>query len=98
MIRHVLQALQIHTMAALNLPRSILKQLEGMFSKFLWGYNDQPSRRVWRAWDRIAFPVQENGLGVRKLDSILETFTCKMWWKIQHQSGIWAAYLNGVTI
>ena len=43
LVRHVLQVMPIYQFAVMNPPKVILKRLERMFVKFLWGANvDQP--------------------------------------------------------
>lgn len=97
LIRHVLQALPIHTFAALNPPLGVLRELEGFFSKFFWASSPDQPRRIWRSWDWLTYSIQENGVGVRKLEDILKAFSCKLWWKIHCAQGIWATYVRAIT-
>lgn len=97
LIRHVLQALPIHTLAAMNPPLGILRELEGLFSKFFWSNSTDNPRKVWRNWNWLSFPIEENGIGVRKLEDVLLAFTCKLWWKISCLTGIWARYIRAIS-
>lgn len=97
LIRHVLQALPIHTFAALNPPLGVLRELEGFFSKFFWASSPDQPRRIWRRWDWLTYSIQENGVGVRKLEDIWKAFSCKLWWKIHCAQGIWATYVRAIT-
>lgn len=64
LIRHVLAAISLHVLASMEPPKGILDQLENLFSKFLWAYVEERSRKIWRSWSRVVFPVLENRLGV----------------------------------
>lgn len=97
LIKHVLSTIPIHVMAALDLPKGILDQLERIFSNFLWGKSDDSQRRVWRSWHRITFPFDENGLGIRKLHDVLSSFSCKLWWKWRTGSCLWSRYISSIS-
>lgn len=78
-------------------PKSVLLHIERIFSKFLWGVTEQHQRRVWRSWDRMSFPVRENGLGFRRLQEIFLAYYCKLWWKWRGNLGLWAHYVHQVS-
>lgn len=42
----------------------------------------------------MAKPVDENGLGLNQLEVIMDSFSCKLWWKIKQNIGVWAAYIS----
>lgn len=98
LIKHVLTAIPMHIMAVMEPPLAVLDELEGIFSRFLWGSNANGHRRVWRSWKKVAFPVQENGLGVRRLTDIVASFSCKLWWKWRTNTGVWAKYINSIKV
>ncbi|CAI9102974.1 OLC1v1001377C1 [Oldenlandia corymbosa var. corymbosa] len=56
-------------------PVSVLKEMERKCQRFLWHGGNEEKRRHWRAWDRLTFPTSENGLGLRKFDDVLSTFS-----------------------
>lgn len=55
------------------------------------------SRRIWRAWDMVSFPVQENGLGFRRLRDVVKSYSCKLWWKWGNGLGIWSSFVQQVS-
>lgn len=93
LIKHVLSAIPLHTLAVLEPPKQVLRQMELLFSRFFWG-NDKHS---WRSWRNIAFPLQENGLGVQSLGDIVAGYSCKMWWKWKLGIGFWARFANALS-
>lgn len=94
LIKHVLSAIPIHVMSALQPPKGTLNQLERLFSNFLWGRSEDSQRRIWRSWSRIAFPYDENGLGIRRLHDLVLAFSCKLWWKWQTGMCLWSKYVS----
>lgn len=49
LIKHVLTAIPMHIMAVMEPPLAVLDELEGIFSRFLWGSDANGHRRVWRS-------------------------------------------------
>lgn len=96
--KHVLQSKPLFLFAALPPPKSVLQQLEHLFAQFLWGSSEQYSKRVWRSWERMSFPVAENGLGFRRLVDLEHSYACKLWWKWRLGEGLWATYVDMVSI
>lgn len=80
-------------MVALDPPKQILHQPEAKFALFLWVSTASQPRRHWRCWHRQTLPLNENGLAVRKLDDVVDSFACKKWWKLINHAGIWATYV-----
>ncbi|CAA0810123.1 Unknown protein, partial [Striga hermonthica] len=78
-------------------PKAILRQVEKLCSNLLWARDDSNLKRVFRAWDRLTFPVAENGLALRSLEDVLRAFSCKIWWKWCTGKGLWARYLQQVS-
>lgn len=65
LIKHVLSSIPLHVFASLQSPKTVLRQLEQLFSSFFVA-NGVP-KKVWRSWSRVCMPLQEKGLGVRSL-------------------------------
>lgn len=79
LLKHVLASIPVCYFAAMEPPKSVIAQLETMFSRFLWGSEDASPRRTWRSYQRVAYPFAENGLGLRRLEDIIAAFSCKLW-------------------
>lgn len=94
LINHVLAAIPLHVLAALDPPKQILQQIESKFARFFWGTSESQMKRHWCSWDRVARPKAENGLAVRKLEDVALSFACKKWWKLINRSGIWAEFIS----
>lgn len=78
-------------------PQTIILHMERLMSRFLWGSDDSSPRRIWRSWERLAYPVSENGLGLRRLSEVVRAFSYMLWWKWRLGLGIWSNFLHSVT-
>lgn len=81
LIKHVLAAIPLHTLAVLEPPKGVLQKIEKLFADLLWGRDQDQQKRHWSRWSRLSFPYAEGGLGVRNVADILASFSCKLWWK-----------------
>nr|XP_027102937.1 uncharacterized protein LOC113724209 [Coffea arabica] len=78
LIKHVLAAIPLYTLAVLDPSKRVLKQLEQLMSNFFWGATEETPKRYWLSWDKLCYPVEENGLGFRKLGDVQQAFACKL--------------------
>ena len=60
LIRHVLSSLQIHMVAVLEPPKSIIHEIEMLFANFLWGY-DEGEKKCTAVVGRIFASPQRKG-------------------------------------
>ncbi|KAK8940460.1 hypothetical protein KSP39_PZI010503 [Platanthera zijinensis] len=87
MINHVFQ---IH-----EPPIDIITRIGKIFNKFLWGSQNNNTRKTHlAAWDTLCLPWGEGGIGFRKLKDIIITFSQKLWWKIRKNDSLWTKYMN----
>lgn len=96
LIRHVLAAIPIHIIAALDPPKWLFQQLELRFANFLWGELDSGPTRHWKRWSSLCYPTEENGLALRSLQDLSKAFSCKLLWKYTANQGIWANFLHSL--
>lgn len=98
LIKHVLSPIPLHALSAMSIPKQVLQQLERIFSNFLWRGDSLINRRIWRSWSRVSFPFDENGLGVRSLLHLHRAYSCKLWWRLHTSHGLWASYVNSISL
>ncbi|XP_058071129.1 uncharacterized protein LOC131220184 [Magnolia sinica] len=74
---------------------SMLKELEGRFSSFFWGWADGKRKLHWRSWETITRPKVEGGLRIQKLSEVMHAFQIKMAWtsKFQKDSNFSAVFM-----
>lgn len=67
LIKSVLQGIQGYWSMYLFLPKGVLKRIQSMLAKFLWGGRLDGQYHYKVAWDDCCFTTDEGGLGVRNL-------------------------------
>ncbi|KAI3459158.1 hypothetical protein Pfo_015821 [Paulownia fortunei] len=45
------------------------------------------------SWENICYPIEEGGLGIRKLSDMVKAFSFKLWWRFRSMSSLWAFYM-----
>ncbi|CAI9112858.1 OLC1v1013358C1 [Oldenlandia corymbosa var. corymbosa] len=93
LIKHVLSAIALHVFAAIEPPKSIIKAVAQRCQTFLLEGVEGDGRRHWWSWNRLTFPVVENGVGLRDFHDVLKAFSFKVWWKMKHSEGIWSRFI-----
>lgn len=67
LIKSVLQGIQGYWSMYLFLPKGVLKRIQSIFAKFLWGRDLNSSCLYKVAWDDCCCKKEEGGLGIRDL-------------------------------
>ncbi|PIM97453.1 hypothetical protein CDL12_30077 [Handroanthus impetiginosus] len=73
---------------------SVLNKLEKVFNRFLWGDYGGHRTLHWAKWDDISYKYGEGGFGVRKMKDVVDSFSCKLWWRFRNQNSFWAKFLK----
>ncbi|CAI9115379.1 OLC1v1016269C1 [Oldenlandia corymbosa var. corymbosa] len=97
LIRYVLSSMPRHVFSAIPPPKSVIRAMEARCQKFLWEGSSEAKKRHWRSWERVTFPVHENGLGLRSFEDVISALTSKLWWKLKNNKGIWSAFLHSLS-
>ncbi|XP_060216473.1 uncharacterized protein LOC132643957 [Lycium barbarum] len=93
LIKHVFQSQPLHLLAAINPPKTVIKQIEAYLAKFFWGSSDGKNRYHWSSWDNLCYPTKEGGLGFRRIIDISESFAYKRWWRFRSVKTLWSDFL-----
>ena len=67
LIKSVLYGIQQFWSSHFVLPKSVLKRLQSLFVKFLWGGSSDNSKYIKVSWADCCLPKDEGGLGLRDL-------------------------------
>ncbi|KAH6805252.1 hypothetical protein C2S51_030083 [Perilla frutescens var. frutescens] len=60
-------------------PQGVLHQLEQMIVRFFWESVGEQRKMHWISWETIYLPVSESGLGIRRFEDLVTTFSWKLW-------------------
>ncbi|MFS7953393.1 putative RNA-directed DNA polymerase [Helianthus anomalus] len=77
LIRAVLESLPTYYFSLYKAPMKVVKDLESIIKKFLWGGSSEVRKTHWVAWDRVTLSKKCGGLGISKLSSINKALLCK---------------------
>ncbi|VFQ69608.1 unnamed protein product [Cuscuta campestris] len=94
LIKHVLSSIPLHLMAAQRIPKSILKSLNRLMANYFWGINEEGPKYHWRKWEKLCFPFEEGGLGLRNLLNSQDAAYIDLWWKVVTENSIWGKFMK----
>lgn len=91
LITSVLQGIQGYWSSFLFLPQGVLKKIQSVLAKFLWGGNLTENCHYKVAWSECSFPKSEGGLGVRDLFEWNRAAILFQVWRLAHTnpSSLW---------
>jgi hypothetical protein len=81
MIKYVLQSIPSYIMSVYLMPDSIIFDIEKMLNSFWWGDGSNKKGIRWLAWDKLARPKVEGGLGFRNFHAFNKSMIAKQAWK-----------------
>ncbi|XP_031122605.1 uncharacterized protein LOC116025505 [Ipomoea triloba] len=94
LIKHVLAAIPLYSMAVVQLPKQIIKDIEQRIARFFWGFNNGKPKHHWASWKKLCYPVEEGGLGLRSLMVTQLANAAHLWYKFRTGSSIWTDYMR----
>jgi len=59
LIKHALQSIPIHTMAAISPPSTTIKYIEAIIADFYWGRDQDKKKYHWASLDTMSLPYTE---------------------------------------
>ena len=65
LIKAMAQAIPTYAMGCFLLSKGLLKDLEGMMSRFWWGQKIQERKVHWLSWSKLCMPKSMGGIGFR---------------------------------
>ena len=94
LVKHVLQSIPVHTLAAISPPKTTLKCIKKVIADFFWGTDKDRKKYHWSSWENLAYPFNEGGIGVRQLEDVCTAFQYKQWWEFRTKKSLWSQFLK----
>ncbi|KAJ0436408.1 putative RNA-directed DNA polymerase [Helianthus annuus] len=97
LIRSVLESLPTYFLSLYLAPVKVIRDLESIIRKFLWGGSSEIHKINWVAWERVASPVKLGGLGLQKLKDVNVALLSKWVWRFKNDQGsLWVKVINAL--
>nr|KAJ0224075.1 hypothetical protein LSAT_V11C200069590 [Lactuca sativa] len=78
-------------------PTGVIKKLENIRRRFLWGGTDEKKRINWVAWQSVTAPKEIGGLGMGSLRALNLSLITKWKWRLKvDNSGLWSKVIKGI--
>ncbi|KAJ9546920.1 hypothetical protein OSB04_019463 [Centaurea solstitialis] len=79
--KSVLGSLSTYFFSLYKAPKKVLKTLESIRRRFLWGGDEQNRKISWVNWDRTLSDKSKGGLGIGSLRALNLAMLGKWWWR-----------------
>ncbi|KAF9619068.1 hypothetical protein IFM89_005082 [Coptis chinensis] len=93
--RHVLNSIPVHNMAIYKWPTSVIKECETIIRNFIWSDNPADRKSFTVSWEKSCKPLEEGGLGLRRLKDINLSMLMKQAWCVLTEESDWATFMRG---
>ncbi|GFY80587.1 hypothetical protein Acr_01g0003960 [Actinidia rufa] len=95
LIKVVLLSLPLYYMSIFKMPEGVIKSIESIQSRFLWGGSDLKRKIHLVAWSKLHQSKICGGLGIRDIKLLNEALLLKWWWRFgMDKSSLWRKVLN----
>jgi hypothetical protein len=95
LLKSVLSSLPVYFLSFFKAPTCIISSIESIFKNFFWGGCEVSKKIAWVKWDSVCLPVNNGGLGVRRLGEFNLSLLGKWCWRLKvDKEGLWYRILK----
>ena len=84
----------MHLLQVLQPPKVVFIKLGKICNSFLWDKSVEVKSIHWTAWEKLCYPLEEGGLGLRSFEDMSLAFACKLWWRLRKKESIWTEFMH----
>src|SRR4051812_16813326 len=48
----------------------------------------------WAKLEKLCFPQNEGGVGIRRIDDVVSAYAMKLWWRFRQNNNLWSNYMH----
>ncbi|KAJ0491837.1 putative RNA-directed DNA polymerase [Helianthus annuus] len=97
LIKSVLESLPSYYFSLYKAPSKVIKDLESMIRRFLWGSSSEGHKIHWVAWDSVSTPKDNGGLGLCKLKDVNLALLSKWCWRCKtNDNSLWRNIISAI--
>ncbi|KAJ4765712.1 RNA-directed DNA polymerase (reverse transcriptase)-related family protein [Rhynchospora pubera] len=90
MIKAVLMALPVYAVSLEMFPKRVIREINSLLAKFLWGKTNQDRYLSFIAWHKVCKPLELGGLGIKDLQFFGEAlFQNVVWSLMADENKLW---------
>ncbi|XP_026428416.1 uncharacterized protein LOC113324313 [Papaver somniferum] len=93
LVKFVLCSMPIYTMPVYKWPKSVIQVCERIIRNFLWSGDPAVKKLVNVKWDTVNAPVEEGGLGLRRLEAMNKALLMKLLRNIETEDEEWTNFM-----
>ncbi|KAJ0560183.1 hypothetical protein HanRHA438_Chr06g0263371 [Helianthus annuus] len=97
LVKSVLESLPNYYFSLYRAPSKVIKDLEKLIRRFLWGGNSENCKMHWVLRDRVTIPKEDGGIGICKLKRINTTLLTKWVWRFKSENDqLWRKVVEAI--
>lgn len=94
LVKHIIQSMPLYISFQL-FPLLQPPQKNSMIMvDFFWGWTNDKNKYHWLSWNNLHFPYDDEGIGVRIIRYVCQSFQNKQWWNFRSMQTLWGDFLR----
>lgn len=95
LLKSVILGLPLCYMSLFKMPEGVIKSIESIQARFLWGGADLKRKIHMVAWSKLLQDKSCGGLGIRNIRLLNEALIMKWWWRFgTEKDALWRKVIN----